>query len=239
MEFRLLGPLEVAGERGPLVVPAGKPRALLVLLALHANEAVSTERVVDALWGESPPASAAAVVQTYVSRFRKLLGEERIETVGHGYRLRLSTGERDVDQVEILRARSRTESPVVAATSLREAIALFRGQALADVVNLEFAHAEARRLEELHDALVIERIEADLAAGRHRDLVAELEALAALRPVDERLCGLLMLALYRSGRQADALAAYQDARHALTDELGLEPSEELRALQRRILEHDP
>jgi len=239
MEIRLLGPLEVAIENGSVSVPAGKPRSLLVLLTLHANEPVDTERIIDALWGESPPASAPAIVQTYVSRLRKLLGEERIETVGHGYRLLLSPGERDVDRVEELRERSRTEPPAQAAQTLREALVLFHGRPLGDVLDAEFAQADARRLEELRAALVSERIEADLAAGRHADVLGELEGLVVRRPLDERLRALLVVALYRSGRQADALAAYQDARHTLKEDLGLEPSNELRTLQRKILEHDP
>ena len=241
MELRLLGSLglDLDTGNGQESVPAGKSRSLLVLLALNPNESVSSDRIVDALWGETPPASATAIVQTYVSRLRKILGEGRIETVGHGYRLVLADGERDIDRVEMLQKRSGTEPPHEAAKSLHEAIRLFRGQPLADVAGEEFAQAELRRLEELRAALVVERIDADIQSGRHAQVVAELEGLVASRPLDERIRGLLILALYRSGRQADALAAYQDARRTLKDDLGLEPSDELRSLQRKILEHDP
>jgi DNA-binding SARP family transcriptional activator len=239
MELRLLGSLDVLGERGHVDVPAGKPRSLLILLALHPNEPVTSDRMVDALWGEAPPASATAVVHTYISRLRKTLGEGRIETSGHAYRLVLEQGERDIDRVESLRARATSEPPLRAAQTLREAVALFRGPPLADVADEEFARAEIRKLDELRAALEVERMEAELAAGRHADVLADLEGLVASRPLDERLRGLLMLALYRSGRQADALAVYQDARRLLVDELGLEPSDELKELQRRILEQDP
>jgi YVTN family beta-propeller protein len=239
MELRLLGSLDFDTGNGKVSLPAGKPRALLILLALNPNIAVSGDRIVDALWGEAPPSSATAIVQTYISRLRKALGDGRIETVGRGYRLRLSDDERDIDRVERLRARAATESPDNAARSLREALELFRGQPLADVAREEFAQAELRRLEELRAALLAERIDADIRAGRHAEVLAELEGLVASRPLDERLRGLLILALYRSGRQADALTAYQDARRTLKDDLGLEPSEALRALQRKILEQDP
>jgi YVTN family beta-propeller protein len=239
MQLRLLGALDVYNGNGRVSVPSGKPRSLLVLLALHPNEPVSADRIVDALWGETPPASATAIVQTYVSRLRKILGDGCIETVGHGYRLVLTAGSRDVDLVEQLRKRSEAETPTQASRSLREALGLFRGQPLADVAHEEFAQAELRRLEELRAALVVERVEADVEAGRHSEVLSELEGLVAARPLDERLRGLLILALYRSGRQADALAAYQDARRTLKEDLGLEPSEGLRDLQRKILAHDP
>jgi YVTN family beta-propeller protein len=239
MELRLLGSLDVDTGNGKVSIPAGKQRSLLVLLALHPNQPVSSDRIMDALWGETPPASANAIVQTYVSRLRKILGESRIETVGHGYRLLLGDGERDIDRVARLRERARSEPPLQRSESLREALELFRGQPLADVASEEFAQAELRRLEELRAALVAERLGADVESGRHAEVLAELEGLVASRPLDERLRGLQILALYRSGRQADALAAYQDTRRMLKDELGLEPSKELRSLQRKILEHDP
>jgi YVTN family beta-propeller protein len=238
VEFRLLGPLQVTGGDSTFRIPAGKPRALLVLLALHPNEPLSTDRIVEALWDGRPPASAAGIVQTYVSRLRRLLGDDRIQTVGRGYALVVEEGERDLDAVERLRARARGEEPGQAAETLRTALALFRGRPLLDVVDEDFALVEVRRLSELHDALVAERIDADLALSRHADLVGELEALASYRPLDERVRGQLMLALYRFGRQSEALAAYQNIRRALA-EIGLEPGEPLRALQRQILEHDP
>jgi YVTN family beta-propeller protein len=238
VEFRILGPLQVAGDDGTIEVPAGKPRALLVLLALHPNEPLSTDRIVDALWDGKPPASAGGIVQTYMSRLRRLLGNDRIQTVGRGYALAVQEGERDLDAVQLLRTQARGEEPGQAAETLRAALALFRGPPLQDVFDEEFAQVELRRLSELHDALVAERIDADLALGRHVDLVGELEARASYRPLDERVRSQLMIALYRCGRQSDALTAYQNIRRALA-EIGLEPGEPLRALQRQILEHDP
>ena len=195
MDVRLLGLLDVHLENGRVAVPAGKPRSLLVLLALHPNEAVSTDRIVDALWGDSPPSSATAIVHTYVSRLRKLLGDGRIETSGHGYRLVLDREERDIDRVEVLRGRASSEPPARAAATLFEAMRLFRGQPLADVVDQEFAQAEIRRLQELRETIQVERIEAELAAGHHAEVVADLEGLVAGRPLDERLRALLILAL--------------------------------------------
>jgi DNA-binding SARP family transcriptional activator len=239
MVIRLLGALDIDTGNGRVTVPAGKPRSLLVLLALHPNEPVGSDQIVDALWVETPPVSAQAIVQTYISRLRKALGDGRIETVGHGYRLTLADGERDIDHVEALRNRAGDEHPRQAAQTLQEALELFRGQPLADVAREEFAQSELRRLEELRATLLVERLDAEIRAGRHADVLAELEGLVASRPLDERVRGLLIIALYRSGRQADALTAYQDARRTLKDDLGLEPSQELRDLQRKVLEHDP
>src|SRR5262245_17941839 len=209
MEFRLLGALEVLGDDGAPVQLGGKrPRALLALLLLHVNEPVSTDRLIDGIWGESPPASAQGALQVHVHALRKALGPDRILTRSPGYLVRVEPGELDCDRFEQL----------VAAGQPHDALELWRGPALADVAYEPFAQADAERLEESRLAALEARIDADLAAGRHASLAGELDALAASHPHRERLRGQLILALYRSGRQADALAAYRDARSAL-DEL--------------------
>jgi DNA-binding SARP family transcriptional activator/ABC-type branched-subunit amino acid transport system substrate-binding protein/DNA-binding beta-propeller fold protein YncE len=238
VNFRLLGPLEVVENGEPLPLGRGRQRALLALLLLHRNEAVSVDRIVDELWGERPPATAAKVVQVYVSALRKAVGHGRLESARPGYRLRLEPDELDADRVEALSAQARESEPRRKAALLREALDLWRGEPLADVAYDGFAQPEIARLEELRLALLEERIEAELALGQHAALVPELEALVATHPLRERLRALLMLALYRSGRQADALAAYQTGRNVLRDQLGLEPSRELQELERAILNQD-
>jgi predicted ATPase/DNA-binding SARP family transcriptional activator len=227
MEFRLLGPLEV--EVGGAVLPIGGPRqrALLAYLLLHANEAVTRGRLVDALWGEEPPARAQNSLQVAVHGLRKLLGAERIETVGDGYRLLVQSGELDLERFRELMGSDPAAAP-----------ALWRGPALAGV-EAPFARAEADRLEELRLAAVEARIESELESGAHELLVPELERLIADHPFRERLRGQLMLALYRAGRQAEALDAYQAARTVLVEELGIEPGPELQELEGQILRQDP
>jgi DNA-binding SARP family transcriptional activator len=231
MEFRLLGPIEVV-EDGR-AIPLGGPlqRALLALLLLRANEAVSVERLIDDLWGADPPAAAGNTIQQYVSQLRKLLGPERILTRAPGYQLRVSPGELDVERVEML---LRTGSDGV-----HEALALWRGPALADFADEPFAQLEIRRLEELRLAATERRIDVDLGRAQSAELVGELETLVAQSPFREHLRCQLMLALYRSGRQAEALAAYRAAREALVDGLGIEPGQALQELERAILRHDP
>jgi YVTN family beta-propeller protein len=238
-EFRILGPLEVGTEAGAISLPAGRPRAVLALLLIHANETLSVDRLVYELWDGREPPTAAKIVQGYVSQLRRALGEERIATRGRGYRLLLSPGELDVDAVEELRKGAHGQAPEAAAAKLREALARFRGSPLEDFRDESFAQVEAARLQALRLAVLRERVEADLAVGRHLDVAPELEALVADHPLDEGLRRQLMLALYRAGRQADALAAYREGRRMLADELGLEPAGELRELERRILAHDP
>ncbi len=229
MEFRLLGPLEVIGDDGASIALGGvRPRALLAQLLLHANDVVSTDRLIDGIWGETPPASAAGALQVHVHALRKTLGPDRIVTRPPGYLMRVDGDELDLHRFTRLAA---TGDP-------HAALALWRGEALADVAFEPFAQAEAARLEEARLAALEARIDADLDAGRHGDLAGELDAVTAAHPHRERLQAQRMLALYRAGRQADALAAYRDARDAL-DDLGLEPSAELRTLERRILEQDP
>ncbi len=239
MDFRMLGPFEVAvGDR--LVALGGvKQRSLLVLLLMHRNEPVSTDRLVDELWGERPPETAQKTVQVYVSQLRKLLGEGRIETHGHGYALRVGDGELDLDRFEVLVERARQEGPRSAATSLREALSLFRGEPLQDLAYEPCAQAEIARMQELRLATLEERVDAELALGRHARLVPELGVLVQEQPLRERLRAQLMLALYRSGRQADALESYREGRALLDEQLGLEPGPQLRELEQRILQHDP
>jgi DNA-binding SARP family transcriptional activator len=242
MEFKVLGPLEVCEGTRSLAVGRGKERALLALLLLHANEVVSKDRLIDALWGESPPPTAPTALQVHVSKLRKTLGAARIVTRAPGYVLELQPEELDLHRFERLAsegastlARGNAER---AAGLLREALSLWRGHPLADLAYEAFVQPEVLRLEELRLAALEQRIDADLALGRHAQLVGELERLVAEHPLREGLRGRLMLALYRSGRQADALEAYHAARRALVDELGLEPGTGLQELERAILRQD-
>ena len=237
LEFRILGPLEVAGENGPLELPAGKPRALLAVLLLSRGEVVSVDRLVDELWGELPPPTAAKNVQGYVARLRRVLGDSALHTQSPGYALRVEA--LDAARFETLFEEARHEEPTAAAPRLERALALWRGPPLADFAYEPFAQDEIRRLEELHLSALEDRIEADLALGRHEEVVAELESLAREHPLRERLQGLRLIALYRCGRQAEALEAYRATRRRLVEELGVEPGPELKELERRILEQDP
>jgi DNA-binding SARP family transcriptional activator len=239
MEFRLLGPLEVVEHDRVLAVGGGKQRALLAVLLLHANEVVSNDRLLDDLWGSSPPATAAKSIHVYVSRLRKELGEARVITRAPGYLLRVDRSELDVARFEQLVGEARVAEPERAARKLREALSLWRGPALADLAYEAFAQAEIARLEESRLDALEQRVEADLAAGRHAQVVGELDALVAEHPMRERLWMQLMLALYRSSRQAEALEAYRRARRVLDEELGLEPSAELKQLEQAVLQHDP
>src|SRR4051794_33350074 len=233
-EFGLLGPLEVRTGDGPLALGAPKQRALLALLLLNANRVVARERLIGELWGDSPPETAAKAVQVYVSRLRKLLPAELLVTQAPGYVLRVAPESVDLRRFERLVAEAHDADPARAASLLAEALALWRGPPLAELADEPFARIEAGRLEELRRAALEERIEADLALGRHANLIGELEALIAEHPHRERLRGQLVLALDRSGRQAEALEAYRNAGAAL-DELGLEPGAALRQLEQQIL----
>jgi DNA-binding SARP family transcriptional activator len=228
MEFRILGPLEVCAEGGRKLEVAGKPRTLLAILLLNANEAVSTDRLIEELWAGDPPETAGKALQVYVSQLRKLLGKERLETRPPGYLLRVEDDELDLGRFRRLREEGK----------LGEALTLWRGPPLSDLADERFAQTEIARLEELRLASIEERIEQDLAEGREVELVGELEALVAEHPLRERLRAQLMLALYRSRRQAEALEAYQAARRTLVEELGIEPSPDLHELERRILRQD-
>jgi DNA-binding SARP family transcriptional activator len=226
MEFRVLGPLEVRRGGESVALGGAKQRALLALLVLNANRVVPRDHLVDELWGEEPPDTAVATVQVYVSRLRKLLGSETLVTRPGGYLLQVPSGRVDAEQFERLRAEGRPA----------EALALWRGPPLAELSE-PFARAEAARLDDLRLATLEERIESDIEHGEHAEVVGELQALIAEHPHRERLRRQLMLALYGSERQAEALQAYRDARATL-DELGIQPSEELRRLERSILQQD-
>jgi eukaryotic-like serine/threonine-protein kinase len=229
MEFRILGPLEVLEREEPIELGGPKQRALLAALLLEANKVVPSERLIDALWEEEPPETAQKALQIYVSQLRKLLGRERVWTKAPGYLLRVEGLELDRDRFDELRSEGK----------LGEALALWRGEPLADFAHDAFAQAEIARLAETRLACLEQRLGADLADGRAAELTGELEALVREHPLRERFRELLLFALYRTGRQADALAAYGEARRALVDELGLEPSKPLRDLQQAILRQDP
>ena len=238
MQFRLLGPLEVTANSRSLDLGGTKQRSLLAILLLNANQVVSTDRLIDELWGRAPPATASKSVQVMVSSLRKKLSKGRLATHAHGYALRVDAAELDLARFERLVAEAKGAAPESAARKLREALALWRGPALADLAHEPFAQADVARREELRLAALDQRIDADLAAGRHGELVGELKALVVQHPRRERLRYQLMLALYRSARQAEALAAYRAARRDLSEEVGLEPSEELKKLEQAILRHD-
>src|SRR4051812_30641068 len=237
MEFRILGPLEVEEEGRVLKLGGSKPRGLLALLLLHANEAVSRERLIDELWGEEPPETVSTAIQVHISQLRKMLGRDVIATQPAGYLIRVGNGELDLQRFEESVAEARGLPPAQAAALLREALTLWRGAPLAGL-DAPFARAERARLEEQRLAALEQRINADLELGRHAELVPELERLVGAHPLRERLRGQLMLALYRCGRQAEALDTYQAGRRLLDEELGLEPGEELRRLERAILAQD-
>jgi DNA-binding SARP family transcriptional activator len=242
LSFRLLGPFEVYEGERELLSGGGKQHAVLAILLLTRGGYVSSERLADELWGERPPASAAKSVQVYVSHLRKALGSDVIVTRGNGYELAVAPETVDVRQFEQLAAEGREAlaagDPETAVRHLQSSLSLWRGPALADFAYESFAQSEIVRLDELRLAAIEDWIEAELELGRHRSVVGEIEALVTAHPLRERLRGQLMLALYRSGRQAEALAAYQDARRALVDELGIEPTPELQRLEQRILRQE-
>jgi YVTN family beta-propeller protein len=229
--------LEVWDDGRQLPLGQGRQRALLALLLLHSNEVVSIDRLIEDFWGEQAPPSAPKVIQGYVSQLRRALPPEAIETHGSGYRLRVS--DTDVAEFERLLVGARTEEPTDAARTLRAALALWRGRPLADVEYEGWAQGEISRLDELRLVALEDRIAADLALGRHADVVAELESLVVAHPLRERLRSLLMLALYRSDRQVEALDVYRATRSALVDTLGVEPSKGLQQLEQKILAQDP
>jgi YVTN family beta-propeller protein len=229
MEFRILGPLEVVEDGRPVSIRRGKEQALLAYLLLHANEVVPRGRLIDALWDERPPPTASKILQNAVSHLRKELGDGRLLTRDPGYVLRVEKDELDVERFEQLAKDGRCE----------EALALWRGTPLLGLTDERFADDARRHLEEQRLAVLEDRIDDDLAAGRHAELVPQLEQLVGEHPLRERLQGQLMRALYRAGRQADALEAYRQARRTLSQELGLEPGPQLQELERKILTQDP
>ena len=243
MEYRILGPLELVDDGRPVVLSARKQRVLLVCLLLHSNEVVSADALIDAVWGEQPPSSAAKLVQVYVSQLRRALGDAAIETRPPGYVMRVEPEHLDAARFERLLAGGReamaAANPALAAALFRRGLGLWRGRPLEDADHADFAAVEVGRLDELRLACLEERLDADLALGRHAEVLAELASLVAEHPLRDRLRAQLMLALYRCGRQADALDAYQDGARVLRDELGLEPGAQLRDLQHAILNHAP
>jgi predicted ATPase/DNA-binding SARP family transcriptional activator len=244
LEFRVLGPLEVRAEEGPLPLGGRRERVVLALLLLNANRRVSSDEIVAALWSDSPPATASTAVHVVISRLRKLFEKgAELHTDRGGYLLRIDPAQLDLERVDRLVEEGRTAleqgRPEVASARFREALACWRGPVLADLGYEAFAQSHIARLEELRLVTLEERMEAELALDQHALLVAELTTLVHEHPLRERLRGQLMLALYRSGRQADALAVYQEARKTLVEELGLEPGAELQDLNRRILNQDP
>jgi DNA-binding SARP family transcriptional activator/tetratricopeptide (TPR) repeat protein len=229
MEFRILGPLEVLADGRAVDLGGQKQRGLLAMLLLEANRVVASDRLVDALWEEEPPETASKALQVYVSQLRKLLGKDRLQTKAPGYLLRVEEGELDLDRFRQLHEERRHA----------EALSLWRGEPLADFGSQRFARSEIARLDELRLSCLEDRLDADLATGRHSELVGELNALAGEHPLRQRLRAQLMLALYRSGRDAEALAVYQDLRRGLVEGLGIEPGRELRDLHQAILQQDP
>jgi DNA-binding SARP family transcriptional activator len=237
-EFRLLGPLEVRSEGASVQLGGPKQRALLALLLVDAGRTVSTDRLIDALWGEQPPRTAATSLQNFVSQLRKQLGPEVLVTKPPGYLLRIDPLQVDVNRVNALVTEARAAAAGERAAKLREAIELWRGPPLAEFGFEAFAQSEIARLEELRLALIEERIEAEIEEGRAAAVVGELEALVGEHPVRERFREQLMLALYQSGRQAEALEAFQEGRRVLVEELGIDPSPRLQQLHSAILRQE-
>ena len=241
LEFGILGPLEVRSATGPIPLGGAKTRALLAALLLERNRPVDPERLALALWGEDAAHSSGGALRVQISRLRALLGDTGVlVATAAGYELRVAPGAVDEDRFETLVAKGRAASrPDEAGAYLRAALELWRGPALADVAAESFAQSAIARLEEQRLDALEARLDADLAAGRHDILVPELQQLTRTYPLRERLHRQLMLALYRSERQADALAAYRAVRTRLAEELGLEPGPALRDLERAILAQDP
>ena len=238
LEFRLLGTLEVYRDGQPVPIPGRNARALLALLLIRAGEVISTDRLVHELWGEAPPRTAVASLQNAVSQLRRALVEDVVETRPGGYALRVDPARIDTVAFERGLAAARGKPAEERARELRAALALWHGPAAGGPRLRVVRAGEIFRLEDLRLAALEERLDADLERGRHADVVGELEGLAQEHPLRERVRAMLMLALYRSGRQADALAVYQDTRHALVDGLGIEPGHELQRLHGQILRHD-
>jgi DNA-binding SARP family transcriptional activator len=251
VEFRVLGPLDARADDEPLALGGVKQRALLAILLLNANEVVSSDRLIDELWGAETPKNAAKSLQVLVSQLRKVLEPARkrgesgqvLVTRAPGYILELEPDQFDLERFRRLadegRAALAAGDPEAAAARLRDALELWRGEPLADLTYTSFAPTQVSRLEELRLAALEDRIEADLCRGRHAEVIGELEQLVLNEPLRERPRGQLVLALYRAGRQAEALEVYRDARDALVEQLGIEPGRELKGLHAAILDQDP
>ncbi len=244
MEFRLLGPVEAVRDGSVVAIGGAKPRGLLALLLLHANEVVSRDVLIEALWPERAPGTAGHSLDIQISRLRKSFEpDELVLTRSGGYVLEVEPEQIDAHRFERLLDEGKRANAAgrhsEALAALDQALGLWRGAPLADLGYEEFARAEVERLEELRLVATEERLDAELALGRHDTAVPELDALTAKHPLRERLRGQLMLALYRSGRHAEALRVYTDTRRRLLDELGIEPSQQLRDLEQAILRQDP
>ena len=246
MEFRILGPLEAVEDGNPIALGTLKERLVLGVLLLHANEFVSRDRLIDDLWGEAPPPTARKAVNVYLSKLRKSLaaaGADPITTADGGYRLQVEPERLDAGRMHLLVASAREAVAkgelAAAAGSFREALALWRGPTLAGLQLESGGRGEVAQLDELRMAALMERIDCDLALGRHEQVLGELSRLVREHPLRERLRSQQMLALYRADRQVEALDAYAEARRTLVDDLGIEPSEALQRLQQAILRHDP
>jgi len=229
MRYGILGPLELSENGRTVEIAGAKQRALLAMLLLNANRVVSSDELVDAIWEEQVPDSALKALQVHVSQLRKLVGRHRLETRAPGYLLRVERDALDLEHFQRLYGEG----------ELDEALSLWRGSPLAEFACHRFAQAETARLQELHLGCLEDRIDRDLTRGRHAELVGELEGLVTGHALREQLRCQLMLALYRAGRQAEALDCYQQARAALTDDLGIEPGRQLRELHQAILNQDP
>ena len=237
LQFRILGPLEVESEGGLVELGGQRQRLLLAVLLLRANEAVSTDSLLHAVWGDALPRTAKVSLQNGISRLRKLLGPVMLETRPHGYRLRVAPDQLDAVEFDRLVQTARSQAPEERARTLTQALALWRGEPLADMTFEAFAQGDIRRLAEGRLVARIERIDAELENGRHADLVAEIEGLLSANPLDERLTSQLMVALYRCGRQAAAMQAFQTARTSLDAQLGQPPGAALQKTYREILQH--
>jgi DNA-binding SARP family transcriptional activator len=238
LDFRILGPLEVTAGGVPVGINGRNQRSLLTLLLLRANETVSAERLINEMWGEQPPKTAGTSLQNAVSQLRKALGPDVLLTKAPGYVLAIQAGQLDLGRFEQLLRAGRAAHGPERARLLGEALALWRGPPLADSELETFALGEAQRLEDLRLAATEEWLDAQLELDRHREVVADVDALLRANPLRERLRGLLMLALYRSGRQADALKTYHEGRCILVDELGIEPGRALQQLYAQILRQE-
>jgi WD40 repeat protein/DNA-binding SARP family transcriptional activator/class 3 adenylate cyclase len=242
LQFRVLGPLEVDAGSGPIPLGGPKQRAVLAHLLIRANELVPAETLIDQIWGDAPPEKSRNIIQTYVSHLRKALGHDRIQSHAPGYRLRLDPSESDANRFDALLRDAKKALPIdpgIGVATLDDALGLWRGPALADLADQPSLVAEAARLDDLRLEAQQDRIEGLLASGAQARAIGELETVLTRHPWREGLWGLLMLALYREGRQAEALGAYQRAREILAEELGIDPSPELMRLHERILKQDP
>ena len=245
MEFRILGSVEVADDGVTKDLGGLRERTLLARLLLSAGEVVSADRLAEDLWAGRPPPQCMATLRVYISRLRRALGpaSAALLTQPPGYRMVISPGQLDASRFVGLVAAGHQDlaagRPGAAAAKLREALGLWRGPPLSDVADFSFAQAEVARLAEARLAAVEDLVEADLAGGRHAAVTSELDGLVATHPLRERLCGQRMLALYRCGRQAEALAAYGELRGRLADELGIDPNPALHRLHEAILRQEP